>query len=91
MTTPTRNTIMRLAVASACSWIALCAQAQAQVQQATTPQAVPAAAPETVPAAEPAAAAPVAPAQDAAGPAADAPTPVSNVVTVSGSRIAAFH
>ncbi|MFS2003375.1 TonB-dependent receptor plug domain-containing protein [Duganella sp. CT11-25] len=66
-TLTTRNTIMRLAVASACSWIAIGAQAQ----QAAEP-------------------APPAAAQDAAAPAADAPeaAPTTNVVTVSGSRIA---
>lgn len=80
MTTPTRNTIMRLAVASACSWIALSAQAQVQAQaqaeaQAQTPPAGTEAQSGTAPAPAPAAAPEAAPA--------------GNVVTVSGSRIAA--
>ena len=94
MTTPTRNTIMRLAVASACSWIALSAQAQAQGQaqaqagaqaevQAKTPpagaDAQVATAQDTAPAA----------AQAQAPAAPEAAAPVENVVTVSGSRIAA--
>ena len=71
MTTPTRNTIMRLAVASACSWIALAAHAQQVAAEAQAPAAAEAAA--TLPAAgEPA-----------------AELPQENVVTVSGSRIAA--
>ena len=69
-TLTTRNTIMRLAVASACSWIAISAQAQ----QAAEPVAAPAAADTAA-----------AQATEAAPEAA----PVSNVVTVSGSRIAA--
>jgi outer membrane receptor protein involved in Fe transport len=73
---------MRLAVASACSWIALSAQAQVQAQAQAEAQA------QTPPAG---AEAQVAPAQDSApAPAApDAATPAGNVVTVSGSRIAA--
>ena len=87
MTTPTRNTIMRLAVASACSWIALSAQAQVQAQaqaqaQTQNPPAGVEAQGATVQ--DNAAAAP------APAPAApEAAAPVENVVTVSGSRIAA--
>ena len=96
MTTPTRNTIMRLAVASACSWIALSAQAQAQAQvqaqaqtgaqaevQAQTPPAGTEAQASTAQDTAPAAAQAQAPA------APEAAAPVENVVTVSGSRIAA--
>jgi iron complex outermembrane receptor protein len=79
MTTPTRNTIMRLAVASACSWIALSANAQQAAQQAT----------EQTPPAEATATAPATVAAPAAEPAPPpAATPTDNVVTVSGSRIA---
>jgi outer membrane receptor protein involved in Fe transport len=63
-TLTTRNTIMRLAVASACSWLAV---AHAQQAAPADPPATPADAP-TVPEAE---------------------AKVENVVTVSGSRIAA--
>ena len=92
--TPTRHTIMRLAVASACACFALAAQAQQAVGQAqpapaeTTPAT---AAPTVAPAAvEPAAA----PAQPAAAAIEAVPEPAAevakeNVVTVSGSRIAA--
>jgi outer membrane receptor protein involved in Fe transport len=86
MTTPTRNTIMRLAVASACSWIALSAQAQAQLQSPVEAQPAPAGAQ-----AQGAAAQQAAPAPEAAVPASapEAAAPAGNVVTVSGSRIAA--
>ena len=112
MNTPNRNTIMRLAVASACSWIALSAQAQAQTQTqaqaqaqaqpqtqgaASAPVQMAAAGPEaqtaagqqtapTTPAADGTQAAASAP---AAAPAPEAAAPVENVITVSGSRIAA--
>jgi outer membrane receptor protein involved in Fe transport len=70
-TQTTRNTIMRLAVASACSWLAV-----AHAQQATPP--TPAA--DAQPAAQ----------TDTPPPSATEPeTKVENVVTVSGSRIAA--
>jgi outer membrane receptor protein involved in Fe transport len=69
----TRKTLLNLAVASACSWMAMSAYAQQAVAAAETAQA---------PAADSSAAAADAP---AAAPAA----PVENVVRISGSRIVA--
>lgn len=72
----TTNTIMRLAVASACSWLSLAGAAQAQAQ--TPEQPVQQSAPDNA-----------VDSSTAAAPAPLAELPKENVVTVSGSRIAA--
>jgi len=73
MRTPTKRTLMNLAVASACCWIALPVHARASTADAPLPADDAAGAPQAVPAGAP--------------PAPDPAAPVETVV-VSGSRIA---
>jgi outer membrane receptor protein involved in Fe transport len=77
-TQATRKTLLNLAVASACGWMAMAAHAEQVVAAATAAPAADAPAPQDTPTA-----APAAPAAEAA------PAPAETVVHISGTRIAA--